>query len=850
MLAVGTVPYPSTMSQDPTPEKSPPGVTQTTIPKPPFVLGITGNVDPVVYADARDVCDSPEKMTCLKAKIVNILDWITVSHKRLDPRTGYLVDPPEDHNPKNQKPDPWRSLGLSQTPILVLSSLAPGADTIVAETVLEYAKTHPHVSLSAPLPFPPDIYERTSTFGEKDATKIARYHSLLAEIQAQRIPGFIFGVALDNDLMPPGKTAREAAEADLTGTDPDYNDKPRRRLRYRAAGEYIAVHSDLLIAIQDEPHDLLEPWEKSDPPQEKAKDPQKLKRTLIADIFEAGTATIVEAKRRGLTHELLAVANNFAWADNGPVLLIPVRRRKRDDLPAALQARLPQPGPMRFLHPYDLKPENVSEADDQHLAWQETGDTRFRRVLNYQERFNRLAEDRDEKKELAKLTATLSDPAATEFAATLDPIARIRRRAAIKSRSLTSDRKKLLSLMFWLILFAATFYGCFEHWHHHLHKLHPPHEGQIFPDDFMIWTQILLLLGTFSCLIYSGVKYYIYQKSGDEENRFDYRAIGEGLRVQFFWKLAGTGRSVAADYMQRQRDELDWIRYVISSISMPHETTREAFLALPRASQVQLLEATRKHWLGEQIDYFQGSPGKIGNAEKQEKNAHLWHTCGWTLAAAGLASMFLMLLAKLLVPIKKAFEHCPCQFVHWLVWPGIVLLAYVFVKSHFGKKHADKDHHAAHAHGGKASLNDFLLSIFGKPFVWGSALVLAGALAGISHKWGEVTHYWPDGHNWWIIFTGTLLLAGALCVAWAERNFYAEEARQYRAMGNLFSCADRRFQDLIARYAEAPATGATTDRILFEIHDILHQLGCEALDENAEWLIQHRARPLEMLMAG
>ena len=838
------------MSQDPSPEKSSPGIAQALPPKPPFVLGITGNVDPIGYVDARDMCDSAEDMIQLKAKIVNILDWITLPEKRLNPKTGILDDAePENPDPKKRVADPWRSLSLTQTPILVLSSLAPGADTIVAETVLEYAKTHPHVSLAAPLPFPPDIYERTSTFGEKDATKIARYHSLLAEIKAQPTPGFIFGVALDNDLMPQGKTAREAAEADLKATDPDFDDKPRRRLRYRAAGEYIAVHSDLLIAIQDEPHDLLEPWEKSDPPQEKSKDPQKFKRTLIADIFEAGTATIVEAKRRGLTHELLAMANNFAWADNGPVLLIPVRRRKRDALPVELQARLPQPGPMRFLHPYDLKPETVSEADDQHRAWQEIGDTRFRRVIHYQDRFNRLPEDGDEKKELVKLTANLSDQVAKEFAAALDPIARIRSRATIIARKLEGKRTGLLKWMFGLIFSAAFLYGCFEHWHHIDHK---QHEGQNFFNDSMLRIQILLLAGTFLCLYYSGRKYFRHIRSEDEEDRFDYRAIGEALRVQFFWKLAGTGRSVAADYMQRQRDELDWIRYVVSSISMPHETTREAFLALPRTSQVQLLEATRKNWIGVQIIYFVGTAEKQGNAQKKENLAHMWHSGGRALASAGLLCMFLMLLAKSVLPLKKILESCPCQVTHWLIWPGLLLLGYAFYENYLKKSpHSSGHQHSGHGHGKKAGFKEIMGWVFGSYFAWGSALVLAGVTIGASFFLGKVDyHYLPDAQNCWIIFTGTLLLGGALCVAWAERNFYAEEARQYRAMGNLFTCADRRLQDLITRYAEAPATGPAADRILFEIHDILHQLGCEALDENAEWLIQHRARPLEMLMAG
>jgi len=37
------------------------------------------------------------------------------------------------------------------------------------------------------------------------------------------------------------------------------------------------------------------------------------------------------------------------------------------------------------------------------------------------------------------------------------------------------------------------------------------------------------------------------------------------------------------------------------------------------------------------------------------------------------------------------------------------------------------------------------------------------------------------------------------------------------------------------------------------VHDIqatIKELGMEALDENAEWLILHRARPLEPVMAG
>jgi len=55
-----------------------------------------------------------------------------------------------------------------------------------------------------------------------------------------------------------------------------------------------------------------------------------------------------------------------------------------------------------------------------------------------------------------------------------------------------------------------------------------------------------------------------------EEQDHDVRAIAEGLRIQFYWNLAGLGKSVSANYLSRHRSELDWIRSVIRSASGPY----------------------------------------------------------------------------------------------------------------------------------------------------------------------------------------------------------------------------------------------------------------------------------------
>jgi hypothetical protein len=47
----------------------------------------------------------------------------------------------------------------------------------------------------------------------------------------------------------------------------------------------------------------------------------------------------------------------------------------------------------------------------------------------------------------------------------------------------------------------------------------------------------------------------------DAQGRYlDYRALAEGLRVQFYWRLAGLTDNASASYLRKQLDELRWIR--------------------------------------------------------------------------------------------------------------------------------------------------------------------------------------------------------------------------------------------------------------------------------------------------
>jgi hypothetical protein len=69
---------------------------------------------------------------------------------------------------------------------------------------------------------------------------------------------------------------------------------------------------------------------------------------------------------------------------------------------------------------------------------------------------------------------------------------------------------------------------------------------------FMIGCPLLMGLAV---LIHRGARARNYQ-----DKYQDYRGLAEGLRVQFFWRMAGIDQCVADHYLGRHRWELDWVR--------------------------------------------------------------------------------------------------------------------------------------------------------------------------------------------------------------------------------------------------------------------------------------------------
>jgi len=86
------------------------------------------------------------------------------------------------------------------------------------------------------------------------------------------------------------------------------------------------------------------------------------------------------------------------------------------------------------------------------------------------------------------------------------------------------------------------------------------------------------------------------------EDRFlDYRALAEGLRVQFFWTLSGITENVSSHYLSKYEGLLTWIRKAVRSIEI---VTLQNESAGPVRRQDEFLGITGKLWIESQLEYF------------------------------------------------------------------------------------------------------------------------------------------------------------------------------------------------------------------------------------------------------
>lgn len=147
--------------------------------------------------------------------------------------------------------------------------------------------------------------------------------------------------------------------------------------------------------------------------------------------------------------------------------------------------------------------------------------------------------------------------------------------------------------------------------------------------------------------------FYLWRRAESREFQskyLDYRALAEGLRVQFFWRLLGLPDAVEDHYLDKQRDELQWIRYALRFWRLSDETRLG-----PQGDREEEFarhgDLVRRLWVDNQRHYFEHCAGPREKSKGDKCRGHGQSLFQFSLVAAvGLVLAIALPLAFSVVP--------------------------------------------------------------------------------------------------------------------------------------------------------------------------------------------------------
>ncbi len=246
--------------------------------------------------------------------------------------------------------------------------------------------------------------------------------------------------------------------------------------------------------------------------------------------------------------------------------------------------------------------------------------------------------------------------------------------------------------------------------------------------DFLVNLFLLAFLAGF-------VLYKIGERRQWHRKHLDYRALAEGLRVQFYWSLAGVIDVQSAEFaydnfLQKQDVDLEWIRHVMRNVSLARSRDN-----VPNDAWVDWVI---EQWVGDE----DGQTGQLSYYRRKEKE-------------------------------KAARFRLTTLLGRLTLWVGILI-----------------------------------------------AIVLAIAGTDLSDAQQKTL----------LVLMGTFPLIAGIRDAYSYKKAEKELIKQYRFMSGVLAKA-RRLLD-------------SSDDPDFR-RRVLRALGTAALEEDAEWILMHRERPLE-----
>jgi hypothetical protein len=158
----------------------------------------------------------------------------------------------------------------------------------------------------------------------------------------------------------------------------------------------------------------------------------------------------------------------------------------------------------------------------------------------------------------------------------------------------------------------------------------------------------------------------------------DYRAMAEGLRVKFFWKLGGIKAAIADHYLGRQRSELDWIRNGFRGWNIEEGRENDGEQDSPESEeQRDRLGFIRKYWIDDQQGYFR----------RVAKRNHKYHKRFERWGLACMIGVAALAVALFFPPIRSCESR-----LGWVAIALEALLAAAAISHHFNNRLGYAEH--------------------------------------------------------------------------------------------------------------------------------------------------------------
>ncbi|MGD0089462.1 MAG: hypothetical protein ABSE73_06035, partial [Planctomycetota bacterium] len=403
-----------------------------------------------------------------------------------------------------------------------------------------------------------------------------------------------------------------------------------RSLQYEAAGIYIARHCHVLVALLNS---------RNSPNPEIGGTAQIVHYRLTGrlprpDDLPVHLQDVSAADRAQSPHDP---------SDCGPVYQIITRRKNMKGATLDVLKDGSSQGAIRKHFPQDDEIQ-AGGAAGESSAQTERG---YEQVFRHIEEYNRdlLARLPLVSVKLHKTESSLvGDQVNPLPRALLPPALRILEEHFIQADTLALHYQKLIRTTFkvlcYLVMGGALSFTLFSK-----HILHHPLVLLMYP---------MLLAAAYLYCPPEAVSHWLQrflkqqpEKLSSFARSLDYRALAEGLRVQFYWEYAGLKDCVADHYIVKHKGELEWIREALRACWLLADSCGE-----PRASTQDDLKVVERYWVEGQEGYFSSNgPRMLALLRSGSSKCHAAITAGMLGATGLVIALFLWPdLGELLIP--------------------------------------------------------------------------------------------------------------------------------------------------------------------------------------------------------